>query len=84
MNGETGSNEKNINYYLYDMERDKFIQERSDKKLLGFDTDSQGNKNYSKVNKIYTSLSSKKVKVFYKDLWYWDNLEVYLLKLDDK
>lgn len=66
------------------MERDKFIQERSDKKLLGFDTDSQGNKNYSKVNKIYTSLSSKKVKVFYKDLWYWDNLEVYLLKLDDK
>jgi len=40
--------------------------------------------NYSKKNKIYTSLTDKKVKVFYKDLWYWDSLEVYLLKMEEK
>ncbi len=33
------------------------------------------------MDKIYGFLSNKKVKVFYKDLWYWDSLDVYLMKI---
>ena len=81
INGETGDKNSNINYYIYDLVKDKFVQERSDKKLIGFLVDDQGNRNYSKSTKIYFQLSDKKVKVFYKDLWYWDTLDVFILKL---
>lgn len=80
INGETGDKNFDINYYVYDLVKDKFVQERSDKKLIGFSVDDQGNRNYSKAKKIYFQLSDKKVKVFYKDLWYWDTLEVFILK----
>lgn len=84
VNGSTGNKELDINFYIYDMDREKFIQERSDKKLLNFQPDCAGNKNFSKDKKIYTSLTNKKVKVFYKDLWYWDTLDVFLIKMEDK
>lgn len=51
---------------------------------MNFRGDSQGNRNYFKKDKIYTSLNSKKVKVFYKDLWYWDSIDVYLLKMEER
>lgn len=82
INGNTEDKETLINYYLYDIGKEKFIQERSDKKLGQFVIDNQGNKNYSNGNKIYAYLTDKKVRVFYKDLWYWDNLDVYLMKIE--
>lgn len=84
VNGDTGNTDYDINYYVYDIEREKFIQERSDKKLINFRKGFSGNLNFQKKNKIYTSLTNKKVKVFYKDLWYWDSLDVYLLRLEEK
>ena len=66
---------------MFDMEKNIFTQERSDRKLIHPFRDRQGNRDYSKSNKIFCQLSDNKVKVFHRNTFFWDNLNIYLMKV---
>jgi len=84
MNGITENKEHSVYFFMYDMEKDMFTQERSDRKLIHPYKDRQGNRDYKSGDKIFCQLTEGKVKVFHKKTYYWDNLSVYLVKVQDK
>jgi hypothetical protein len=60
---------------------DKFVQERTDKKLMLSIRDKQGHKDYSTSDKIYCQLNQKQIKIFCKKTYYWDVMDIYQLKI---
>lgn len=81
LNGNCEKDGQQMNYYLFSLEEDTFTQERSDRKLINFNEDCQGNRDYSKVKQLYTQLNDQQVKVFFKDTWYWETINALLLKV---
>lgn len=81
MNGIAEEREQSIYYYVYDIEKEQFVQERSDRKLMHPFKDRQGNRDYRNSSKLFCQLSENKIKVFHKDTYYWDNLSIYLVKI---
>lgn len=81
MTGIGENKEMTTYYYIYDIEKEQFVQERSDKKLMHFFKDRQGNRDYRKGSKLFCGLSESKIKVFHKSSYYWDNLSIYLVKI---
>lgn len=53
LNGKCEDESAHMNYYLFNIEEDVFFQERSDRKLVVHTEDNQGNRDYSKMKKIY-------------------------------
>lgn len=81
MNGISEEREQSIYYYVYDIEKEQFVQERSDRKLIHPFKDRQGNRDYRYGGKLFCQLSENKIKVFHKNTYYWDNLSIYLVKI---
>jgi len=81
MTGIGDSKELSTFYYVYDIEKGQFVQERSDRKLSHFFKDRQGNRDYRDEGKLFCQLSDSKIKVFHKNTYYWDNLPIYLVKI---
>ena len=81
MNGISDEREQSIYYYIYDIEKEQFTQERSDRKLIHPFKDRQGNRDYRKGGKLFCQLSENKIKVFHKNTYYWDDLSIYLVKI---
>lgn len=81
LNGKDENDIQHINYFVYSVENDMFVQERSDRKLLRSLEDNQGNRNYVNQKKIYTHLNDSCVKVFFKDSWFWETIDVYFIKI---
>lgn len=81
VSGITENKENAIYYYMYDLETDEFTEERCDRKLIHPFRDRQGNRDYSKLGRIYCQLSENKVKAFNKRTYYWDNMSVYLMRV---
>lgn len=66
---------------MYDIEKEVFIQDRSDRKLAQPYKDRQGNKDYSHHGKFFCQLSEGQVKVYHGKNSYWDILALYLVKI---
>lgn len=81
VSGITETKENSIYYFMYDLDLDEFTQERCDRKLIHPFRDRQGNRDYSKMGKIYCQLSENKVKSFNKQTYYWENMSVYLMRV---
>ena len=81
VNGITENKESASHYYMYDIEKEVFIQERSDRKLTQPYKDRQGNRDFSKGGKVFCQLSEGQVKVFHNSSCYWDVLPLYLIKI---
>lgn len=81
LNGKDENGVNHLNYFVYSLENDMFVQERSDRKLLGCLEDHQGNKNYVQSKKLYTYLNDSCVKVFFKETWFWETIDVYFIKI---
>lgn len=82
MSGITENKEHSIYYFMFDIEKEVFTQERSDRKLIHPFRDRQGNRDYSSAGKIFCQLSEGKIKCFDKKTYYWDNLNIYLMKVE--
>ena len=82
MSGFTENKEHSIYYFMFDIEKEVFTQERSDRKLIHPFRDRQGNRDYKSQDKIFCQLSEGKVKCFNKKTYYWDNLSIYLMKIE--
>lgn len=81
INGLSDNKELGTLYYIYDIEKEQFVQERNSKKLMHFFKDRQGNRDYRNGRKLFCGLSDTKIKVFHKTDYYWDNLSIYLVKI---
>ena len=53
LNGMTDKKDERLYYYIYNLEKEMFTQERSDKKLLHNYKDRQGNRDYRNVGKVF-------------------------------
>lgn len=81
LNGKGENDVQHMNYFVYNLESDMFVQERSDRKLLMSIEDNQGDRDYTHQKKIYTHLSDSCVKVFFKETWLWETIDVYFIKI---
>lgn len=82
VNGISESKDQSCRYFVYDIEKEVFAQERSDRKLEINIKDRQGNRDYSSSGKVFCQLNQDgKVKVFHSSTYYWDILQLYLVKI---
>lgn len=81
VNGRTENPDQQANFFIYDTETDMFAQERSDKQLLEFGQDRQGNKDYRDIDVFY-QLSDRSVKVLDKKTFDWQILDIAMVKIE--
>lgn len=81
MNGITESKDLSSFFYIYDIEKEVFIQDRSDRKLAQTYKDRQGNRDYASQSKVFCQLSEGQVKYFNKSSCYWDVLPLNLITI---
>lgn len=81
INGYTESKDLSAFYYVYDIEKEVFVQERSDRKLMPTEKDRQGNRDYSASGKFFCQLKEGAVKVFHGKNFYWDILPLHLYRI---
>lgn len=80
MNGITETKEQSTYFYTYDIEKEVFTQERSDRKLTMPIKDRQGVRDYT-GKKVFCQLSEGKVKTFNSKGFYWENLQLLLVRI---
>ena len=67
---------------MYDIEKEVFTQDRSDRKLEPPVKDRQGNRDYAGFSKVFCQLNSDgQVKIFHKSSFFWDVLQLQLVKI---
>lgn len=81
VNGITENKENSAYFYIYDIEKEVFTQERSDRKLAHAYKDRQGNRDYGSSGKVFCQLNEGTVKLFHKSSFYWDTMPLYLIKI---
>lgn len=82
VNGICQSRDESCHYYVYDIEKEMFIADRSDRKLEISVKDRQGERDYSSSGKVFSQLNADgKVKVFHSSSFYWDVLQMYLVRI---
>lgn len=82
VNGISESKDLGCRYYSYDIEKEVFNQERSDRKLEISVKDRQGNRDYTSTGKVFCQLNQEgQVKVFHSNSFYWDIVQFYLVKI---
>lgn len=82
MNGITESRDSAGHYYVYDIEKEVFTEDRSDRKLEPPVKDRQGNRDYASGGKVFCQLNGEgQVKIFHHGSFFWDVLQLQLVKI---